>query len=83
MFINEFLSFYENIEIPNNIKLLRIDVNKEIDNLPSSIEQIYLHDCYKNQINDLPNSVKYIKICDNYFHTINNLPDMFKCYILL
>ena len=70
--------FNQQIEIPTNIKILKLNCNNKnlIDNLPNSIEELYLLNKFYLELNNLPNSIKIISFYKDskYNKELNNLP---------
>jgi hypothetical protein len=68
--------FDQELNIPLNIKILKLDCNnKIIDNLPNSIEELYLGEYFNSELNNLPNSIKIISFVkySKYNRELNNL----------
>ena len=69
--------FNQELEIPFNIKILKLNCNnKIIDYLPNSIEELYLGCFFGLELNNLPNSIKILSFNKNsdYDKELNNLP---------
>ena len=69
--------FNQELNIPLNIKILKLDCNnKIIDNLPNSIEELYLGEYFDSELNNLPNSIKIISFekDSEYNRKLDNLP---------
>jgi hypothetical protein len=71
-------AFNQSFEIHSNIKILTINCNNInlIENLPSSIEELYFDVHFYLELNHLPNSIKIIKFNKNSYYNkeLNNLP---------
>ena len=74
--------FNMQIDIPTNIKILKLNCNNiyVIDNLPNSIEELYLLDKFNLELNNLPNSIKIISLHCGYNKKLNNINP--KCLIV-
>jgi len=76
--INLYQILLININLPFNIKYLKLDCNNQyiIDNLHNGIEKIVLDFKFNLELNDLPISIKKIIFNnDNYDKELNNLPN--------
>lgn len=62
----------ENLEY-NLVENQKHKFNRCIDNLPSNLEYLLLHDNYTEKINVLPKKIKYIKFGDSYDNDISFL----------
>ena len=79
-------NFNQSIEIPLNIKILKLNCNNIylIENLPNSIEELYLLKDFDLELNNLPSSIKLISFDknNNYDKDLNNLPSSLEKIIL-
>ena len=74
--------FNQELFLPSNIKILKLDLvtnhNNQnfIDNLPNTIEELYLYSRFNLELNNLPNSIKKISFgkYSKYNKSLNNLP---------
>ena len=71
-------SFSQPLDIPPNIKILKLDCNNIhiINNLPNGVEELVLLYYFNLELNDLPNSIKIISFDSDssYDKELNNLP---------
>jgi hypothetical protein len=64
---------------PSKLKKLVLFCDIPVDNLPSSIEKLYVTGSFNSDLNNLPNTIKKLKINGFYKKIIETLPNSLEC----